>query len=70
MTYITIDMPELQAKEIMQLIDSDIKLPANSLPFFLGIDIGGNIGIKSRRGIETVIYSAKHLIQTISVMLL
>ena len=58
MTYITIDMPELQAKEIMQLIDNDIKLPANSPPFFLGIDIGGNIGINSRR-IETVIYSAK-----------
>ena len=32
---------------------------ANSPSFFLGIDIGGNIGIKSRRGIESVIYSAK-----------
>ena len=61
MTYITFDksISEQHAKEIMLIIDNDIKLPANSPPFFLGLDIGGNIGIKSRRGIESVIYSAK-----------
>ena len=62
MTYITIDtsvMSEQNAQDIMQLIAKDIKLAANSPSFFLGIDIGGNIGIRSRKGIESVIYSAK-----------
>jgi len=62
MTYITIDtsvVSEQNAQVIMQTIAKDIKLAANSPSFFLGIDIGGNIGIKSRKGIESVIYSAK-----------